>query len=100
MRSTAMDRLSRNPAKTFGSAAGSTTMPSHHARGVRSERAVSTWTRSRERTPSTVLSRIGHTVANTIVATCMRVPIPNRTRKTGIRAGGGMARANANNGPT
>ena len=100
MRITAIARLSRRPAKIFGSAAGSTTIVTHWVRGVRNERAVSVFTESTERTPSTVFISTGQTQANTMSASFIAVSRPNSTMKTGSSAGEGSARKNANSGPT
>ena len=80
IRISASDRLSRNPARILGSAAGTMSLLSRCHADSRNARAVSSCTASTEAAPSIVLSRIGHTVPNTIVATSIGVPILNTVR--------------------
>ncbi len=75
-------------------------MVTHWPRGVRNERAVSVFTESTERTPSTVFSRIGQIAPNTISASFIPFSMPNSRMNTGTSAGEGSARKNANSGPT
>jgi len=98
IRISASDRLSRNPVRIFGSAAGTMSLLSRCHADSRNARAVSSCTASTEAAPSIVLSRIGHTVPNTIVATSIGVPILNRTMKTGAIVTTGRVRANWSSG--
>src|SRR5690625_1731656 len=51
-----------------------------------------------DRTPSTVLSRIGQTAPSTITAIFMSLPIPMSNINTGINTTGGTARKNSMTG--
>ena len=62
------------------------------------DRAVSDITESTARTPSTVLSRIGHTQPLAMTAIFIVSPMPANSMMTGTRTGGGTARRNSRTG--
>ena len=92
IRISASERLTRRPAKIFGSAAGNTTVARNLVFDSRMLLVVSTTVSSSVCAPSMVLSRTGQMIPKMIVASCMGVPSGNSTMNTGSIAGGGIDR--------
>ena len=93
-----MDSACRIPVTICGLAERSTRCHSRAGPPMPYDRQVSARTSSTDRTPSTVLSRIGHTQPLAITITFMVSPMPANRMMTGTSTGGGMARKNSSTG--